>query len=274
MKKILVLLLALCLLMALVACKSNSQTEPVTTTADPSHVHNYLSTEKPATCAEEGLETFICACGDTYELKLPKLDHTWGEWLLTTPALLNKDGAETRSCSACSATESKVSKENAVENSFGDKELQYLFSRWNGVDGELTAAGLLAYFSQKYDGREADPLVVSAEEMFNWLSQRFQLTEAMKQAMKQTQDATLRYNAATDSFELDHTGSLAEVQLIGYIPKGENRYTVYYQTASWDDDARMNGVWEVEMEYNLVNGAPNKYLSATKVNGVPDKVIG
>lgn len=274
MKRSLALLLALCALLSLAACKSNSQTEPVTTTVDPSHTHNYLSTEKPATCSEKGLETFICACGHTYEEEIPMLDHTWGEWLVTTPALVNKEGAETRTCTACSATESRVYKENAVENSFGDSELQYLFARWNGVNGELTAYGLLAYFSQKYEGREADPLVVSSEEMFNWLSQRFQLTEAMKQELKQTQDGSLRYNAATDKFELDHTGSIAEVQLIGYIHKGENRYTVYYQTASWYEDERMNGVWEVELEYNLADGAPNKYLSATKVNGVPDKVIG
>ena len=69
------------------------------------------------------------------------MEHNWGEWIITAPALLNKDGTETRTCKVCSATETKVTKENAVENAFTDVELQYLFDRWNGVNGDITASG-------------------------------------------------------------------------------------------------------------------------------------
>ena len=273
MKKILVLLGAVLLLLGLTACSGKEgATTPPTTTA-PDHVHNYSSTEKPATCKEKGLETFTCACGHTYNEELPMLEHTWGEWLLTKPALLNKDGAETRTCSVCSATESKVSKENAMENSFGDSELQYLFAHWNGVNGDLTAGGLLAYFSQKYEGREESPMVISSEEMFKWLSQRFALTEELKAEMKQNLDPHFRYDKATDTFSLDYVNKNGELWLMGYIPGEGNKYTVYFESATWDGTSRIDGIWAVEIEHNLPDGQPNKYLSATKVNSIPDKVV-
>ena len=273
MKKILVLFILMGFIVTLTACGGEGEAATVPTTTAPEHTHSYSSTEKPASCTEKGLETFTCACGHTYTEELPLLAHNWGEWIITAPALLNKDGTETRTCKVCSATETKVTKENAVENAFTDVELQYLFDRWNGVNGDITAAAMLSYFSQKYTGREEDPLIIPAATVFAWLEERFALTDGLKEEMKRLDDYYLKYHAATDSFELTFAGSIAEILLIGYIPNGENSYTVYYQHNAWDGTSRGDGVWAVTMEYNLPEGKPNRYLSVIKVDAVPDKVI-
>lgn len=274
MKRIVMMLLAVTMLLALTACnrKNGAQNNTANPTTD-AHVHDYSTKETPATCTEKGKETFTCACGHTYSEEIPAIGHNWGEWIITAPALLEKDGTETRTCTVCSATDTKVTKENAVENSFADDELQYVFDRWNGENGDITADGMLFYFSQKHDNREDDPLVVSSAVAFEWLSERFVLTDALKEEMKRTEAFGLKYHADTDTFELSFAGYYGENRLLGYIPNGGNSYTVYYQFSSWDEDGPIDGIWEVKVEYNLPNGQPNRYLSAKKVNTVPDKVV-
>lgn len=276
MKKILVMLLALTLLSVLAGCNKEQGGVIIPTTAPAtgdSHTHSYSSTEKTATCTEKGLETFSCACGHTYTEEIPATGHVWGMWEIETPALLGKDGVEKQTCENCGQADRRATSQDAVQNSFADPGLQYVFDRWNGVNGNITAYGMLSYFSQKYEGREEDPLVVSSEDMFRWLSQRFVLTEELKAQMKQTEDAGLRYDATTDTFELDYAGSYGDIRLMGYIHNGENKYTLYYEFASWNGASRADGVWEIAVEYNLQNGQPNKYLSATMVNSIPDKVV-
>ena len=273
MKKSLVLLILIGFIVTLTACGGEGEATTIPTTTAPEHTHSYSSTEKPASCTEKGLETFTCLCGHTYSEELPLLEHDWGEWIVTAPALLNKDGTETRTCKVCAATDTKATKENAVENAFTDDELQYLFDRWNGVDGNITADAMLLYFSQKYMVREDDPLILPAATVFAWLEERFVLTDGLKEEMKQLEDSGLKYHAATDSFELTFAGSYGEIWLLGYLPNGENKYTLYYEFVSWDGTSRSDGIWEVTMEYNLPEGKPNKYLSITKINAVPDKVI-
>ena len=53
----------------------------------------------------------------------------------------------------------------------------------------------------------------------------------------------------------------------GYIHNGGNKYTVYYNC----DESNAKPM-KVELEYNLVNGKPNRYTSIEKVNSVPSNI--
>ena len=274
MKKILTWILALAMMFVLTACGCAKADENNTNpTEGEGHTHNYSSKETPATCTEKGSETFTCSCGDTYTDEIPATGHTWGEWEVESPALIGKDGTEKHTCSACSATETRETKEDAASNSFADDELQFLFNCWNGENGDITASGLLSYFAQKYEEREEEPLIVPAATVFEWLSARFVLTDALQAEMKQIEGNAWQYNAETDAFELIIDSSYGEMELLGYVQKEDNKYAVYYQFSSWEGTSRHDGIWEVIVEYNLLDGHPNKYLSATMVKKVPDKVI-
>ena len=53
----------------------------------------------------------------------------------------------------------------------------------------------------------------------------------------------------------------------GYIHNGGNKYTVYYDC---DEDSAKP--IKVELEYNLLNGKPNRYISIEKVNSIPGNI--
>ena len=53
----------------------------------------------------------------------------------------------------------------------------------------------------------------------------------------------------------------------GYINNGGNKYTVYYDC---DEDSAKP--IKVELEYNLLNGKPNRYISIEKVNSIPSNI--
>ena len=73
---------------------------------------------KAATCTEEGnKEYYICDCNKWYEdiaclseitdktsVKVSKLQHSWDEGKITTPATAAKEGVKTITCSSCKAT--------------------------------------------------------------------------------------------------------------------------------------------------------------------------
>ena len=62
------------------------------------HIYHEVSTT-PAGCTEEGIETYRCACGDTYTEYLPALGHKYVE--NKTPATLQNSGGVKRICSVC-----------------------------------------------------------------------------------------------------------------------------------------------------------------------------
>ena len=279
MKKILVLFFALLMLLALTACNGNKETENNTVPAtEAGHTHNYSSkVTTDATCGAEGIKTFTCDCGDSYTEKVAATgQHKWGEWETEVAALVGKDGTEKRTCTACSAPETRTTKQNATDNSFADEELQFVFACWNGENSDITGVAMLTYFSQKYEKKEGDLLTVSSAEVFQWLSARFVLTDALKQEMKQVAEETLRYREDTDSFEMAVAESQGSVTVLGYIQNSGNRYTVYFDFEPLEGSGleQSKGTWKVEMEYNLINAQPNQYISVAKVNSVPDKVVG
>ena len=79
MKKILFVLAALVLALALVACGAETvdTTEPVTEAPATEHVHSYVEEIIPATCATAGKVISKCECGDIQsESETPLADHT------------------------------------------------------------------------------------------------------------------------------------------------------------------------------------------------------
>lgn len=119
MRKMLALLMILLIMVSIAACgepeattttsatnaTTNSTTVPPTTA--PIHVHEYTcELRADPTCAAAGALLYQCECGDQYTEEIPMLEHTWSNWLTTTPSTLTEKGQAERNCSSCSATES------------------------------------------------------------------------------------------------------------------------------------------------------------------------
>ena len=70
------------------------------------HVHNYTAAvTKAATCAEEGVKTYTCSCGDSYTEAVPVIAHSFGEYVYNNDATTEADGTRTATCSVCGATD-------------------------------------------------------------------------------------------------------------------------------------------------------------------------
>ena len=70
--------------------------------------HNYVPhTAKPATCTEEGEETYLCLnCGDIVVYKYPALGHNFGDWQLHKLPTCDEEGELRRYCDRCDCYES------------------------------------------------------------------------------------------------------------------------------------------------------------------------
>lgn len=70
------------------------------------HVHSYISAvTKAATCAEEGVITYACSCGDSYTESIPMTAHSFGDYIYNDDATTEADGTKTAVCSVCGATD-------------------------------------------------------------------------------------------------------------------------------------------------------------------------
>ena len=70
------------------------------------HVHNYTAAvTKEATCAEEGVTTYTCSCGDSYTESIPTTGHSFGDYVYNNDATKDADGTKTRYCSVCGTSE-------------------------------------------------------------------------------------------------------------------------------------------------------------------------
>lgn len=75
------------------------------------HEHDYTFETKVVapTCTEQGYTEHTCKCGDSYkDIYVDAKGHTWGDWVETTPATEEAEGEETRTCTACDATETQT----------------------------------------------------------------------------------------------------------------------------------------------------------------------
>ena len=63
--------------------------------------HDIVSHEaKAATCTEAGWNAYVACsrCDYTTKVEIPATGHSWGEWIVTTPATTEAEGVETRTC--------------------------------------------------------------------------------------------------------------------------------------------------------------------------------
>lgn len=81
-----------------------TKTEPL-----PAKGHDYKLTEtKEPTCIENGHKIFRCSvCGDTKVESIKKIEHTYGDWVVTKNPTCEGEGEETKQCSFCGKTETR-----------------------------------------------------------------------------------------------------------------------------------------------------------------------
>lgn len=310
MKKLLSLLFAFALMLSLAACGSDdketaagdntstTQTEGTSTpeetskpteTTKPEHKHSYTSkVTKEATCSADGIKTFTCSCGDTYTEKIAATgQHSWGNWETETVALVNRKGTDKRTCSTCSATETRENTEDAIFNSFYDPGLgQILYWGFN-YDGSLRAYSLLEYAPYKYQNLAYK--ANTTDTIYEILAKTFVLDDSFKDEMRaegKSNPYYLGYDEANDTFtfEGNNMGSMGNADPVGYIHNGGNQYIVYYRF----EENGTSGIapaqfYKVVLEFNRTDnfhinswslkGEENKYLSFEKVSSTPDNMI-
>ena len=105
------------------------------------------------------------------------------------------------------------------------------------------------------------------------LEQRFDLTDDMKDDMKVLADSRFGYDESSDTIALHYYGDMNNTvdTLLGYVHKGDNRYDTYYAFTAMEFNVTL--FFKVELEYNLLEGKPNKYLSIVWVDAVPEDMM-
>ena len=260
-------------------------TTPPTTTppaTEAPHTHSYSSkVTTAATCGKDGVKTFTCSCGDSYTEKIAATgQHSWGSWSTETVALVNRTGTDKRTCSTCSAAETRENTENVLENSFYDPGLGQLFYWGFNYDGSLRVYSLLEYAPYRYDKFAYKEN--STDTIYDTLAKSFVLDDSFKDKIRAEGKANpyyYGYNEANDTFtfEGNNMGSMGNAEPVGYIHNGGNQYTVYYSFAENGSDTEQ--IYKVVLEFKRtdrfdmmdweLNGEENKYLSFEKVSSVP-----
>ena len=313
MKRILALLLALVMLLCLTACgekpaevnnpassnpstgessgstgsttPSSEATQPSTNPSKPAsseHKHSYTSdVTTAATCGKDGVKTFTCSCGDSYTEKIAATgQHSWGSWSTEACALVNRKGTDKRTCSTCSAAETRENTESVLANSFYDPGLEQIFYWGFNADGSPRAYSLLQYAPYRYD--KFAYKVNSTDTIYDTLAKSFVLNSGFKDEMRAEGKALYSgfgYDEVNDTFTFEglSMGSVGHAEPLGYVHNGGNQYTVYY---SFEENGGASAqIYKVVVEFNRtdyfdvmswkLNGEENKYLSFEKVSSVP-----
>ena len=265
MKKILALLLALIMLLCLTACGGDDSAQGAT---EPSHSHSYSSTEKPASCTEKGLETFTCSCGYTYTEEILSTGHAWSGWITEIPALIGKDGTEKQTCAVCMASETRTTDEFAAINSLDDWQLGCFFDGATGHDmyigKNLVETNLVNSYIDYifFHQNGGDATTVSAGEYLATAQQYFVLDAAALDRLLYGKGDPVEIGFQNPSYSV--------YDFLGYTHGGDNIYTVYYERPYGDSEA---SYFAVEMEYNLLDGQPNRYISIVRITSLPDNII-
>ena len=81
-------------------------------TAAAKHTHDFTEVVRNShvdpTCVVDGKEVKKCSCGETEETVIPKIGHSFGEWVTVTEATVDSEGSMKHVCSKCKAEETKV----------------------------------------------------------------------------------------------------------------------------------------------------------------------
>ena len=71
--------------------------------------HDMKEVEKvPATCTGSGVMAYVCDCGYSYEKEIPKLNHSFDEGIVATPAACETTGTKVYTCTVCGTTKTEV----------------------------------------------------------------------------------------------------------------------------------------------------------------------
>lgn len=265
MKKILMMMLALVMLLCLTACGGTESVEN-NSTPEASHTHSYSAeVTTPATCSEEGVKTFTCSCGDTYTEKIDATgEHAWGSWTTETVALIGRDGTEKRTCSACATTETRTTTENMAIASFDDWLLGCFFDIATGHDmyigKNLVETNLVNDYIDHifFHENEGTETTVSVSQYLEKAKVYFAMSEEALGRLVYGYGDTVEIGFQNPSFSI--------YDFLGYKQNADETYTIYYQQ---DFGGRETYYFEVVLEYNLLDGQPNRYLSITRINALP-----
>jgi len=73
------------------------------------HTHSYAEYVTAPTCTRGGYTEFICDCGSSYVDRFTdSLGHDFGKWTVTKEATESDTGIETRCCSRCTVSETRI----------------------------------------------------------------------------------------------------------------------------------------------------------------------
>lgn len=94
MKKIVAIILALCVMLSLPACQKKCE-----------HTYTNKVTQEPS-CNAAGTRTYTCSlCGDTYAEAIPEIEHTFGAMFVSKEASCVEEGEKSHTCEHCGLCE-------------------------------------------------------------------------------------------------------------------------------------------------------------------------
>lgn len=98
MKKLLTVLMGVCVAVLFSACENEGGVPEV-----PTHEHEYAQSVVAPSCTEKGYTKYTCACGDTYNSnEVDATGHTLGAWVEEIPSNCTTNGTKGHyTCSAC-----------------------------------------------------------------------------------------------------------------------------------------------------------------------------
>ena len=199
--------------------------------------------------------------------------HTWWHLTVEREALIGRDGIVSRTCTTCNEVERMSTTAHAMFNSFLCIDWRWIIdNEVNDYNIEmLTPDKLLDYVGGTYKGadRDGDFFSISYSKVIEILSVNFNLTDDLKASLKKDS----RYNPITDAFNLGYNMHTVVYGILGYVHNNGNSYTVYYTSEDQENGTLRQSYWKAEVEYNLLNDKPNKYLSIVRVESPPSNVI-
>ncbi len=255
MKKLLALLLVLTMLLSLAACGK----KPVINPVDSSSASDSDNNTGDSTGNDQS------STGDNNSG-----EHTcqWGEWngAEKTFGVLTLKRIIDRTCTVCGKTEKAKpyeSKWNVFGQLFPEPESDICIDRYFDVggysDGPFSIQGLFAagdFLATEPYATEEGPIQVSASDYYAKLQEHFTLSADIIAKMKQERPG--------DTYDLYFTYNGANLMPYSCVHIKDNLYTVYYTYGH--SGATTIPQYKAEVEYNLHNGKPNKFLSLTTDN--------
>lgn len=198
---------------------------------DLTHIHSYIDTVVPPTCAEQGYTLHSCACGyeykdnykpklpNTYEevetvpptcdsdgaqkmrckncgaekiVTLPKREHEFGNWEVTTPATCETEGAEARTCKLCGYIETRTVPAE-----------QHDFSDWiEKTHADCTHSGTETRFCRKCNFTETRKIKALGHEWNRWhpSAEKEKTAERYCSRCGQTEEEAFDYETAEKQY--------------------------------------------------------------------------